>query len=202
MLRQSPKPNRGTTGLVWSILLVSTSGCIVGEGGKEDGYGPPHSVPSGGSAGWYEDDPMDDPDDSGTPPDGPEVTVTWGEDALHISVEGAPNGLWLGIVETGGSCASAGGCWTGEDCRVGFTSGANTYGPYCHSFDGDSVLSLTYDGDPTDLQPGSTAFEPHAEGHATYLLESRVADGGDGSCWVFGDDPTFYSAEPCDLIRL
>lgn len=108
MLRQSPQPNRGTTGLVWSILLVSTSGCIVGEGGKEDGYGPPHSVPSGGSAGWYEDDPMDDPDDSGTP-DGPEVTVTWGEDALHISVEGAPNGLWLGIVETGGSCASAGG---------------------------------------------------------------------------------------------
>lgn len=199
----APRPVSGCAApRVISVFLLAT-GCIVAEGDKSAEL-PPESTNFQGTDWDSEDDPMDDGDEPGE--DGGEVdaeqpliTLSWGVNGFEFMVEGAPDGLWLGMVETGGPCVADSSCWTGEDCREGYTTGDQTFGPYCHPVVANAATVLLYDGDPSALPDGSTAFEPHAEGNTTYLLESREEDGGDGSCWVFGHDPTYYSAEGCSF---
>jgi hypothetical protein len=183
--------------LGWPLLLAA-AGCVVVEEKPSGGPPTPHGPHVGGSAGaGGEPSPGDD---SGAPA-GWSVAVTWGEDALTVEVADAPGGLWLGLVETGGACAEAGGCWDGEDCRDGFTTASGeVLGPWCHALDADGRAELLYGGDITALEPGTTAFRAGWAGRTTFLLESRPADGGDGSCVTWGDDPSRYLAEGCALL--
>ena len=63
------------------------------------------------------------------------VTVNWNNSGVVLEVENSdPNGRYsFGLAENSGSCLdSEWGCWTGEDCYMGFdlTSGGNL--TYCH----------------------------------------------------------------------
>ncbi len=181
------------------LALAPLAGCIVAEGDKEVPESPYSQPIRDGDWGSDDGDPLGDPDTgSGDATEQPLITVTWGESALTVALEGAPGGLWLGLAETGGACSGS-DCWTGEDCRDGYQNGDASYGPYCHPFDSDGTITLVYDGDVAALADGTTAFEPLAAGNTTFLVESRVEDGGDGSCWVFGHDPTHYSDDGCQL---
>lgn len=148
-----------------------------------------------------EDEDDDDSDDSGDADDGwggeggggegggtgggggsPEVSVSWGGSSVDIEVS---SGTWyFGMAET--ACGSD--CWTGEDCLYGYTlDSGDVLGPYCHDI--GSGDSLSYGGDPTNLQPGSTVFSSSFEGSVTYVL----LDPSTEACFTWGDDTSYYS---------
>jgi len=180
-------------------ISAIAAGCVIVEEKSSDGPPMPHGPHVGGDPG-HGGGGAPPAGDSAAPEDW-DVALTWGEEALTIEVSNAPGGLWLGIVETGGGCATAGGCWDGEDCRDGYTSPAGVQlGPYCHPLDADGRATLEYGGDITALAPGTTAFRSGWAGRATFVLESRAADGGDGTCRAWGDDPSRFLAEGCTLL--
>lgn len=125
----------------------------------------------------------------------PSASVTWGGSSVDVAVSGGGGAWWFGLVETGSGCG-AGECWTGEDCVYGYDAGGTVFN-YCHDA-GDSGTSLSYGGDPSALAAGTTVF-PSAEydGLTTYYLESDPEFGGDGQCYVWGDDPGYYSGLGC-----
>ncbi len=193
-----PSPAR-LPGPAAGLLLALASACVIVEEKPSDGPPMPHGPHVGGDPG--PDDGAGPAADSGAPA-GWQVDVVWGESALVVDVADAPGGLWLGIVETGGACSTAGACWDGEDCRDGYTTAAgDVLGPYCHPLDASGRAELAYGGDIAELAPGTTAFRAGWSARATFLLESRREDGGDGSCVTWGDDPSRYLAEGCELLR-
>jgi hypothetical protein len=166
-----------------------------------------------------DDDDEDDDDDSGydwTTPTGyygttgygttgttgttgtggvPTVSVTWGSSAIDLSVSGGAGAWWFGMAETAG-CSD---CWTGEDCAYGFELADGSVLAYCH--DGtDTGTSLTYGGDAGALAAGTTVFPRSSEGDVTYYLESDPNFGGDDTCWIWGDDVSYYSGLGCTAL--
>ncbi len=128
------------------------------------------------------------------------VWENWETNSLEITVD-APEGstYHLGIVETGESCDyGLGNCWTGEDCFQGYNDLV-----YCHPV-GSEGLSLRYGGDFQTLEEGNqTVFEGQSnndgvdfDGSVTFMLESDE----DGSCWAWGDDPSYYADLGCQQL--
>jgi len=130
--------------------------------------------------------------DTGWTSELPEVGVEWGDAAMDVFIVGGPGAYWLGMAET----EDCDDCWTGEDCVYGYES-EGTVLSWCHDI-GDGGGSLTYGGDRAALVPGSTAFEDATAGsRVSYILESDPEFGGDGSCHVWGADPTYYDGLGC-----
>ena len=123
---------------------------------------------------------------------GPSASVTWGSRSVDLTVSGGPGAYWFGITES--TCDD---CWTGEDCIYGYSLGDGTVLAWCHDA-GDTGTSLTYGGSPIELDAGTTVF-PDAtyDGKVTYYLESDPEFGGDGSCYVWGADPSYYAGLGC-----
>jgi|GEM_PF-6892266 len=170
---------------ILAACVLGLGGCVIMDDGKEEGEdGPPQSE----TYTW-----APEINDSGVQLVIPDVSVSWGDDAVALQVSDV--GDWtLGMAETGGSCGSGVSCWTGEDCHLGFTaSDGSTLGPYCHAISG-GALSLTYGGDMTDLAEGTTVFRAAFSSTVTYVLQPA-----DPSlpCLVFGDDPSYYSSLGC-----
>lgn len=133
---------------------------------------------TGGTTGW-----------SGA---SPAVRVSWGPETVELAVSGGPGAYWFGIAETAG-CED---CWTGEDCIFGYETDGMTLS-YCHDA-GDVGALLFYGGDAAALPLGSTAFPgPDAAERVTYYLESDTEYGGDGSCYVWGADVSYYDGLGC-----
>jgi hypothetical protein len=155
-----------------------------------------------------DDDEDDDEDDSGydwstttgyygttgtgtTGGSTPAVSVSWGSTGVDIAIAGGAGGWWFGMAETRG-CSD---CWTGEDCVYGYTYSGGSLN-YCHDA-GDTGTGLTYGGDATALSAGTTLFPDSSfESTVTYYLESQA----DFSCWVWGDDPSYYDGLGCDQL--
>ena len=61
-----------------------------------------------------------------------------------------------------------------------------------HSFGG---------GDATNLAAGTTVFgDATFDGTVSYYLESDPEFGGDGSCYVWGADVTYYDGLGCSAL--
>lgn len=130
---------------------------------------------------------------TGTP--APTATVTWGGASVDVAISGGPGAYWFGMAETGG-CDD---CWTGEDCVYGYETGSGTLS-YCHD-GGDTGTSLTYGGDAAGLAAGTTVFtDASFDGNVTYMIESDTAFGGDGSCYIWGNDTSYYDGLGCSNL--
>lgn len=129
---------------------------------------------------------------TGTGTTGPSASVVWGSASVEIAVSGGPGAYWFGMAETIG-CED---CWTGEDCIYGYEYSGGSLN-YCHDA-GDNGTTLTYGGDAASLAAGTTLFPNGDYEYAiTYFLESDVEFGGDGSCYVWGADTTYYDGLGC-----
>jgi hypothetical protein len=124
----------------------------------------------------------------------PTASVDWGSSAVVVDVSGGAGGWWFGMAEVAG-CDD---CWTGEDCVFGYEYSGGVLA-WCHDA-GDTGTTLTYGGDPIGLNRGTTAFSRSADGDVAYFLESDMEYGGDGSCWVWGADPTYYDGLGCTAL--
>ena len=125
----------------------------------------------------------------------PTASVTWGGASVDVAVAGGPGAYWFGMAETTG-CDD---CWTGEDCVYGYSYGGTTYA-YCHDA-GDTGTSLAYGGDATPLAAGTTVFgSDDFDSRVTYYLESDTDFGGDGSCYVWGADNSYYDGLGCGQL--
>jgi len=155
------------------------------------------------------DDDDDDDDDSGyesdsdtdvdsdTDTDTPSVSVDWGGSSIDLDIDGGPGAYWFGIAQTSTGSPED---WTGEDCIYGYEIGDGEVLSYCHDA-GDSGTSLTYGGNPTSLSAGTTVFPDSSfSGEVTYYLESDPDFGGDGSCFVWGQDTSYYSGLGCSEL--
>jgi hypothetical protein len=177
-----------------SVVVLSgglITGCVVmDDGGNKDGDDSPQSE----TVTWSSPD-----EDTGEGSfDLPSVTVSWGAESVSLDV--SDGGNWqLGMAETGGSCGAGVPCWTGEDCHLGYVSADGTaYGPYCHAIS-DGLLELSYGGNLTDLEAGTTVFQEAFLGTVTYVVEPSD---GDLPCLVFGDDPSYYNELDCLVLSL
>ncbi len=116
------------------------------------------------------------------------VSVSWLSNRISVAIAGAPSNASyrLGIAETGGNCGDL--CWTGEDCYLGYSNWR-----YCHDLS-TTGGTLYYGGDATSLDPGETVFYNDAfEPYTTFYL----VDDTSGSCWVWGDQISYYQALGC-----
>lgn len=165
-------------------------GLAVGCTDKGDDSGLDSDEPDGG----------EDSGDGGTDvePEAPAASVTWGAASVDIAVSGGGGAWWFGLAEVGADCGED--CWTGEDCVYGFETGDGEVLAYCHDA-GDAGTSLAYGGDPRALAAGTTVFQDaSADGSVTYMLESDPEYGGDGSCWVWGADVSYYDGLLCGSL--
>jgi len=134
-----------------------------------------------------------DPDTDTTETTELAASVTWGSSSVDLTLTNGEGISFFGMAETGSTCTDS--CWTGEDCTYGFEGSDTTY-LYCHPTAATGV-SLAYGGafdainEGTDTVFGDNSFD----GSVTYYLE-----GSDGSCYVWGNDASYYSAEGCDAL--
>jgi len=133
------------------------------------------------------------------------VTVNWNNSGVVLEVENSdPNGRYsFGLAENSGSCLdSEWGCWTGEDCYMGFdlTSGGNL--TYCHPVY-EGVNNIYYGATPDAVQEGhSTVFGNSTfRSVVTYVLDNH-ASLEDESCWVWGADTSYYNGFYKDCFEM
>ncbi len=119
---------------------------------------------------------------------------SWGSSSLDLNITNGDAGAsyYFGTAETG--CDDPDNCWYGEDCIYGDLTGLYFY---CHPASVTGV-SLAYGGDYANLNEGSetvytdSSFEPNV----TYYVEDAIS----GSCWIWGDDTSYYAGLGCDEI--
>lgn len=167
---------------VFAFLAVGIAAACTGSG--RDSVATSGPSPDAGQTGSTDTSPV---------PLVPVPSVTWGPDAVELGVADGAGGWWFGMAETTG-CED---CWTGEDCVYGYESGDGAIFAHCHDA-ADSGTSLTYGGSRSGLAAGSTAFpDASHEARVTYFLESDPEHGGDGSCWVWGADISYFDGLLC-----
>lgn len=201
----------------WLVALVTVGSALacVGTGGSGDDEGTlvngcTDSIDNDGDGSFDCDDsscsgsPMCEESDADADSDSdsdadadPVVSYDWDRDGLAVTIDNYDGGFDLGIGETGASSMDYG--WFGEDCFNG-TAGYDI----CHAFSGpDGVLLSLGDGanpgDPDDVVSGETtlfnedlAFNGDGSDRLTYMITLD-----DGSCLVWGDDTSYYSAFSC-----
>ena len=139
--------------------------------------------------------------DTGVDTEDPEPTLSylsldWEGYSVTLSI-GIENGLdgadyhW-GIAETSGSCLDyEGGCWTGEDCFMGYDLNDGTNLRYCHPIS-DTGATLAYEGSVSNLDEGQETVFPDNSylEFTTHLIDDWSS--AEAPCWVFGDDTSYY----------
>ena len=110
------------------------------------------------------------------------VSVNWGSGSVDVAVNGGPGAYWFGMAETA-DCVD---CWTGEDCI------------YVHTRRRVLARLVSRRGRQWDLadvrrRRRGTGGRDHGLARerrrsVTYYLESDAEFGGDGSCYVWGND--------------
>ena len=124
------------------------------------------------------------------------ITVDWSNNGLTLELENTDQeGIYnFGITENAGSCLDSDwGCWTGEDCHMGFdlTNGGNL--SYCHPVQ-EGRNTISYGASPDSVREGSsTVFGNSAfRSVVTYVLDN-YASFEDESCWTWGADTSYYN---------
>lgn len=135
-------------------------------------------------------------DDETVSEDNPIADVTWGADAIALTITGGSGyNFEFGIVQNDDDCLFSEDaeeddtvCWEGEACLD------STGNSLCHPA-GSSGVSLDYtaDGfsDDADINAGdNTAFSSDDyEFSVTYYLYDTVSE----ACWVWGLDTTYFT---------
>ena len=124
------------------------------------------------------------------------ATIGWNSNAVVLELENTdPDGIYnFGITENAGSCLdSEWGCWTGEDCHMGFdlTSGGNL--SYCHPVE-EGRNTISYGASPDAVREGSsTVFgDSSFQSVVTYVLDNYASFEAD-TCYTWGADTTYYN---------
>ena len=145
--------------------------------------------------GNYEEDFIDTAEEEGSWDD-TVITVNWQSNGVTLEIENSDeSGIYnWGITENAGSClTSEWGCWTGEDCHMGFdlTEGGNYL--YCHPVDSISS-TLEYGASPDAVLEGATTVfgGPSFETLVTYVLD-QSSSVEEETCWVWGADTVYYN---------
>ena len=162
---------------------------------EDDDSGNGYSTTTSTSTSWETTGNGTTGTGTGTGGGAPTVSVTWGGSSVDIDVAGGPGAYWFGMAETSG-CDD---CWTGEDCVYGYSYGGTVLA-YCHD-GGDTGTNLTYGGDFNALAAGTTVFSSASfDGRVTYFLESDTDFGGDGSCYIWGGDTSYFDGLGCGQL--
>lgn len=133
----------------------------------------------------YPAEPACDTNGDATPGGGDEIDISWSWDSydnLTVSITDGPSGGYrLGMAQTGVQNG-----WDGEDCLLGNV---------CHTLEqtGGTVLNVT---SVAEVMDGYTLFAAEHDSSITFFVET--ADGS--ACWVWGDDPSYYHSEDCELL--
>lgn len=141
-------------------------------------------------------DPGDTDTDTG--PGEPAINYTWSDTGVTVELENIDTtGFDFGMAET----IDMTNGWFGEDCLNG-TAGYQE----CHVFTGlTGSLTSIYD----DVQAGTKGLDDVQSGSTT-LFEKSFEDGGrltyivtvdDGTCWVWGQDTSYYASEGCEALQ-
>jgi hypothetical protein len=145
-----------------------------------------------------------DDTDTDTGPAEPAINYTWDDTGIMVELENIDTtGFDFGMAET----IDMTNGWFGEDCLNG-TAGYQE----CHVFTGlTGSLTAIYD----EVQAGTKSLDDVQSGSTT-LFEKSFEDGGrltyvvtvdDGSCWVWGQDTTYYTGatgsgfESCEALQ-
>ena len=183
--------------------------CYDGEDNDEDGVTDCEDPgcfdkPACNDTGWTQPDTGDTQDTDEGEQELYSLSLDWEFDGIQlgIAIEYNPPSAdyYWGIAETDGDClTSQWGCWTGEDCFMGF-EGEISY-RYCHPISENGAW-LLYGGDFLDLAEGSeTIFSsPDFERLTTHIIDDRGST--DGPCWVFGADPEYYDGYEKDCTEM
>ena len=158
------------------LTLSASVACIPIEEGKETGETGTTTTP-----------PVSDPIS---------MSVAWGDSSVSLSIENGETGAsynW-GIAENSGACLTADyGCWTGEDCHMGFdlTSGGNL--SYCHPVSATGG-TLSYGAGTDAVAEGSTTVFGNSDFSTvtTYVLDNAASPEG-GTCYTWGADTSYYN---------
>jgi len=125
----------------------------------------------------------------------PNVVVTWDVAGIRLELSsGQSNSNYsFGIAENTGACLDDGSCWTGEDCFQGYETADGDILLYCHPLYGGNSLALEYGSLPELVNEGeSTVFaDASFQSVVTYILND-LRSSEEGSCWVWGADPSYY----------
>ena len=120
----------------------------------------------------------------------PSLTLSWTDDTLQVQSHPPAPGAFVGLAETRGPCVALSACWTGEDCRDGFTDAAGrVYGPTCRVLDATGALSLAGGTPIASVDAAHTALRPESAGNITWSLWTAGPDGPTTPCWAGGADP-------------
>jgi hypothetical protein len=124
------------------------------------------------------------------------ITVNWNSAGVTLELENSDQeGRYnWGLTEnTGGCLDSEWGCWTGEDCHMGFdlTSGGNL--SYCHPV-GEGQNTISYGSTPDSVREGSSTVFGNAQFRTvvTHVLDDYSSFEGE-TCWTWGADTTYYN---------
>ena len=133
------------------------------------------------------------------------ASVSWGDSSVDLSISDAEDGAsynW-GVAENTGAClTSEYGCWTGEDCYMGYdlTSGGNY--TYCHPVSATGG-SLAYGASPDAVAEGmSTVFTDSAFSTVTTHILDNAASTEADSCWVWGADTSYYNGYDKSCVEM
>ena len=144
--------------------------------------------------GDYEDDFTDTAEEEGNW-DETVITVNWQSNGVTLEIENSDEaGIYnWGITENAGSClTSEWGCWTGEDCFMGFdlASGGNL--SYCHPVQ-EGRNTISYGASPDAVREGSSTVFGNTsfQNSVTYVLDN-YASFEEETCWTWGADTRYY----------
>lgn len=134
-----------------------------------------------------------------------EMSVSWGDSSISIDLtNGDADAMYYwGLAENSGDCLTADyGCWTGEDCFMGFdlTSGGNY--TYCHPVNTNGGM-LAYGASPDGVVEGSTTVfsSPNFSIDVTHILDN-AASIEEETCWVWGADTNYYNGYDKTCIEM
>lgn len=130
-------------------------------------------------------------EDSGAYVEGPdlEVSVMWMAEGVEVEVVSGPADLIMGVAQT--AMCEGEECVTLNSCAYEW----GDYGTFCHAVDSGSA-EWGYGGDWTHLgaaevsgflSPFDLDGYPYSE-----LVTYYAQDADTGTCWAWGDDPSFY----------
>ena len=124
------------------------------------------------------------------------ITVDWSSNGITLEIENSDEaGIYnWGLAENAGEClTSEWGCWTGEDCHMGFdlTSGGNL--TYCHPVE-EGRNTISYGAAPDSVREGgSTVFGNSSFRTVVTHVLDNFASFEDETCWTWGADTSYYN---------
>ena len=140
------------------------------------------------------DNDCDDEIDEGIDTTPFSASVSWSSAGVDVTITGTASSYEFGMAETGAGDLG----WFGETCIWGSEPwGYDDYGvDVCHSLGSSGGFIVSVYPDLGDVETNATLFPQSLSNNITYF----IGDNASTDCWVFGDDPGYYSEFGCDTL--